>query len=146
MLVHVRVRAEREVMTELTLGQQLPERAFGPVTMTDIVRYQGASGDMNPMHHDDELARSAGYPASFSVGMLGAGWLAGYCTEHLGEDAVRRFRTRFTGIVYRGDELFASAEVVRLFERDGEGLVEMAIALRKSDGSVVVEGAAEFVV
>ena len=133
-------------MTELTLGQQLPDRVFGPVTMTDIVRYQGASGDMNPMHHDDELARSAGFPAAFSVGMLGAGWLAGYCTEHFGEDTVRRFRTRFTNVVYRGDELVASAAVARLFERDGEELVELAIALRKNDGSVVVEGAAEFVV
>ncbi|PBC56397.1 MaoC/PaaZ C-terminal domain-containing protein [Rhodococcus sp. ACPA1] len=133
-------------MTELTLGQQLPDRVFGPVTMTDIVRYQGASGDMNPMHHDDELARSAGFPAAFSVGMLGAGWLAGYCTEHFGEDTVRRFRTRFTSVVYRGDELVASAAVARLFERDGEELVELAIALRKSNGSVVVEGAAEFVV
>ncbi|MFF0817239.1 MaoC/PaaZ C-terminal domain-containing protein [Rhodococcus sp. NPDC003318] len=133
-------------MTELTLGQQLPARVFGPVTMTDIVRYQGASGDMNPMHHDDELARSAGFPAAFSVGMLGAGWLAGYCTEHFGEDTVRRFRTRFTNLVYRGDELVASAEVVRLFERDGEDLVELAIALRKLDGAVVVEGSAEFTV
>jgi acyl dehydratase len=41
--------------------------------MTDVVRYQGASGDMNPMHHDDELARGAGYPEAFGVGMLGAG-------------------------------------------------------------------------
>ena len=112
----------------------------------DIVRYQGASGDMNPMHHDDELARSVGYPAAFSAGMLGAGWLAGYCTEHFGEDTVRRFRTRFSDVVYRGDELVASAEVARLFDRDGENLVELSIALRKSDGSVVVEGSAEFVV
>ncbi len=133
-------------MTDLAVGQKLPERTFGPVTMTDIVRYQGASGDMNPMHHDDELARSVGYPAAFSVGMLGAGWLAGYCTERFGEDTVRRFRTRFTDVVYRSDELVASAEVVRLFDREGEKLVELSIALRKSDGSVVVEGLAEFVV
>ena len=30
-------------MTELTPGARLPERAFGPVTLTDIVRYQGAA-------------------------------------------------------------------------------------------------------
>lgn len=133
-------------MTEWTPGQELPECNFGPVTMTDIVRYQGASGDMNPMHHDDELARSGGFPAAFSVGMLSAGWLAGYCTANFGEDTVRRFRTRFTGVVYRGDELVASAAVVQLLERDGEDLVELAITLRKLDGSVVVEGSAEFVV
>ena len=133
-------------MTELVPGARLPERAFGPVTATDIVRYQGASGDMNPIHHDDEFARAAGFPASISAGMLGAGWLAAYCTEHLGEETVRRFRTRFSAVVYRGDRLTASAEVVRLFQQDTESRVELSVRLRKDDGSVVIDGAAEFAV
>ncbi|MGX9891483.1 MaoC/PaaZ C-terminal domain-containing protein [Streptomyces sp. NPDC002276] len=131
-------------MTGLAPGARLPERVFGPVTMTDVVRYQGASGDLNPMHHDDELARSAGYPAAFSVGMLGAGWLAAYCTDRFGEESVRRFRTRFTQVVFRGDRLIASAEVVRLFEQDGERRLELAIRLRRDDGALVVDGSAEF--
>ena len=133
-------------MTEFVPGDRLPERAFGPVTITDIVRYQGASGDMNPIHHDDEFARTAGFPAAIGVGMLGAGWLAAYCTEHLGEDTVRRFRTRFSAVVYRGDRLTASAEVVRLFQQDTESRVELSIRLRKDDGSVVIDGTAEFAV
>jgi acyl dehydratase len=133
-------------VTGLAPGDRLPERTFGPVTLTDIVRYQGASGDMNPIHHDDEFARVAGFPAAISVGMLGAGWLAAYCTEHLGEETVRRFRTRFSAVVYRGDCLTASGEVVRRFEQDGEPRVELAVALRKDDGSVAVSGTAEFTV
>jgi acyl dehydratase len=133
-------------MMDLFPGMRFPDREFGPVSMTDIVRYQGASGDMNPMHHDDALARSAGYPAAFSVGMLGAGWLAAYCTEQLGEEAVRRFRTRFKDLVYRGDRLIASAEVIRLFEHKCEARVELSIRLRKPDGAIVVDGSAEFAV
>jgi acyl dehydratase len=133
-------------VTALITGARLPERSFGPVTITDIVRYQGASGDLNPIHHDDEFARAAGFPAGISVGMLGAGWLAAYCTEHLGEETVRRFRTRFTAVVYRGDRLTASGEVVRRFVQDGEPRVELAVALRKDDGSVAVSGTAEFAV
>ncbi len=133
-------------MTGLVPGARLPERVFGPVTLTDIVRYQGASGDMNPIHHDDEFARAAGFPAAISVGMLGAGWLAAYCTEHLGEETVRRFRTRFSAVVYRGDRLTASGEVVRRFEQDGEPRVELAVTLRKDDGCVAVSGTAEFAV
>ena len=133
-------------MTELVPGTRLPERTFGPVTMTDIVRYQGASGDLNPIHHDDEFARAAGFPAAISVGMLGAGWLAAYCTGYLGEDTVRRFRTRFSAVVYRGDRLTASAEVVRLFQQDAESRVELSLRLRKDDGSVVIDGTADFAV
>ena len=133
-------------MIEMKAGARFPERTFGPVTMTDIVRYQGASGDLNPIHHDDEFARAAGFPAAISVGMLGAGWLAAYCTEHLGEDTVRRFRTRFSAVVYRGDRLTASAKVVRLFQQDTESRAELSIRLRKDDGSVVIDGTAEFAV
>jgi acyl dehydratase len=89
-------------LPDLAPGLELPSRTFGPVTMTDIVRYQGASGDMNPMHHDDALARTAGYPEAFGVGMLNAGYLATYCTDMFGTDTVRRFRTRFRGLVWRG--------------------------------------------
>ena len=142
--LHVGLRPAGAVMIEMTPGARLPERAFGPVTLTDIVRYQGASGDLNPIHHDDEFARAAGFPAAIGVGMLGAGWLAAYCTEHLGEENVRRFRTRFSSVVYRGDRLTASAEVVRLFEQDREARAELAIRLRKDDGSIVIDGTAEF--
>lgn len=130
----------------MKVGDRLPEQSFGPLTMTDIVRYQGASGDLNPMHHDDELARSAGYPASFGVGMLNAGWLAAYCTQHLGEEGVRRFRTRFHRIVHRGEVLTARAEVVRTFEDEGESRVEIALQMANAGGAVVVSGSAEFVV
>lgn len=128
-----------------TVGECLPVRTFGPVTMTDIVRYQGASGDLNPMHHDDELARSAGFPAAFSVGMLAAGWLGSYLTEQLGEENVWRLRTRFTGLVFRGDTLEASAEVTRLFQHDGKTLVELALHMRTGSGVEVVSGSAEFI-
>ncbi|WP_019544481.1 MaoC/PaaZ C-terminal domain-containing protein [Streptomyces sulphureus] len=64
----------------------------GPVTRTDFVRYQGASGDMNPVHHDEEYARAAGFPSPFSVGMFRAGLLASWATDWLGAHNVRRFR------------------------------------------------------
>jgi acyl dehydratase len=132
-------------MTALGPGAELPSRRFGPVTMTDIVRYQGASGDFNPMHHDDELARSAGYPAAFSVGMLGAGYLATYCTGIFGVETVRRFRTRFRELVWRGDWLTASGRVASLSVRDDERLIMLELRLTNQAGAVAIEGVAEFV-
>src|SRR3954454_14349005 len=130
----------------LDSGAALPPMQFGPVTMIDIVRCQGASGDMNPMHHDDELARAHGYPAAFSVGMLGAGYLATYCCEHYGVETVRRFRTRFRDLVWRGDTLVASATPVREWEVDGERRVEVDLLLSTRTGGIAVQGAAEFAV
>ena len=38
------------------------------------------------------------------------------------------------------------SEVVRLFQQDTESRVELSIRLRKDDGSVVIDGTAEFAV
>lgn len=139
------VAGEGALVGDMVAGGRLPARTFGPLTMTDIVAYQGASGDLNPMHHDDELACAAGYPAAFSVGMLGAAQLAALCTDHLGAESVRRFRTRFRKVVQRGEVLTGSATVVRLFEHGGETRAELSLELRNQAGDVVVDGDAEFV-
>ena len=122
----------------------LPGRTFGPVTLTDIVRYQGASGDMNPMHHDDAIARSAGYPEAFGVGMLNAGYLASFCTDLFGTETVRRFRTRFKGLVWRGEVLHAAGQVRDVVARGDRTHVEVDLTLTTGDGRLVVEGDAEF--
>ncbi|HVV12653.1 MaoC/PaaZ C-terminal domain-containing protein [Amycolatopsis sp.] len=126
------------------VGARLPVRRFGPVGMTDIVRYQGASGDLNPMHHDDELARSAGYPAAFGVGMLNAGYLATFCTDVYGTESVRRFRSRFRELVWRGDILTATGTVTRVRTVRGERRAELDLRLTTGNGTIVVEGTAEF--
>ncbi len=80
----------------MTATLTVPEPwTVGPVTRTDFVRYQGASGDMNPIHHDQTYAEAAGYKSPFSVGMFQAGLLATYATDWLGAENVRSFRVRF---------------------------------------------------
>jgi hypothetical protein len=67
---------------------------IGPITRTDSVRYQGASGDMNPIHHDDELARSAGFSAPVTVGTFHAGVMHAWLAAWLGPENVRRVSMR----------------------------------------------------
>jgi hypothetical protein len=74
---------------------------------------------MKPMHHDDAVARSAGYPEVFGVGMLNAGYLATYCTDVFGTETVRKFRTRFKGLVWRGETLEAAGRVTGVHDRAG---------------------------
>jgi acyl dehydratase len=127
------------------VGDETPSRSFGPLTLTDFVRYQGASGDMNPMHHDDQAARAAGYREAFGVGMLGAGYLATVCIDAFGPDSVRRFTTRFRHLIWRGDVLTATGRVVEVVDVDGEPSVLVELALVNQDGVVVTEGSARFV-
>lgn len=47
---------------------------FGPrsftLTRADLVRYAAASGDPNPIHQDEAVARSVGLPGVIAHGML----------------------------------------------------------------------------
>ena len=119
-------------------------RTYGPITRTDIVRYAGASGDFNPLHHDDEAARSAGFPSVFSIGMLQAGILASYATDWMGTDTVRRFSVRFSEQVWPGDELTCEGTVAALEEVDGERLVTVDLVARRQSGAVAVHASADF--
>ena len=95
----------------LAIGDTMPEFSFGPVTRTDIVRYAGAGGDFNVIHHDDEFARAAGLPGVFSMGLLQGGVLAQRLARWVGPHNVRRLRMRFTGQVWPGDVVTISGRM-----------------------------------
>jgi len=129
---------------ELQEGTKAPRREYGALTRTDFVRYQGASGDFNPIHHDEDFARSAGFDSVFSVGMLQAGLLATYCTDLLGPANVRRFKTQFREQVWPGDRLIASARVTHVYEADEEPRVDLDITMSREGGGVAITGMATF--
>jgi len=116
-----------------------------PLTRTDFVRYQGASGDMNPVHHDEEFARAAGYPAPLAVGMFAAGVMNSWATAWLGADNVRRTRMRWKKPAFPGTQLTISGEIKRRFEVDGEGRLEVEVTATDEDGDVSVIAWLEFV-
>ncbi|MFC0863194.1 MaoC/PaaZ C-terminal domain-containing protein [Sphaerimonospora cavernae] len=117
----------------------------GPVTRTDFVRYQGASGDMNPIHHDEEFAKAAGFPTPFSVGMWQASLLGTYATNWLGAENVRNFRIRFLEQVWPGDVLTCGGEVVREYDHEGERRVDVELTCRRQTGGKAVTAWSTFV-
>jgi acyl dehydratase len=131
---------------DLKEGTKGEARTFGPLTRTDFVRYQGASGDFNPIHHDEEFARSAGFPTVFSVGMLQAGILGTYATDWLGPENVRRFSVSFREQVWPGDTLVCTGEVVKRYEADGERRVDLLLSCDREGGGTAIRGEATFVV
>lgn len=131
-------------MTAPSAGDRLEPRQLSPLTRTDFVRYQGASGDFNPIHHDEEFARSAGFPTVFSVGMLQAGLLATYCTDRFGPDNVRRFAVQFREQVWPGDVLTCAGTVVAIRRQGEEDVVDLELVVTRQTGGVAIKGEATF--
>ena len=123
-----------------------PPRVVGPLTRTDFVRYQGASGDMNPIHHDEEFAKKAGYPAPLAVGMFQAGVLNAWATDWLGPDNVRRTRIRWKEQVWPGDVLTFTGKIAKKYEEDGVGKVDLELVCTRQNGGVAVQAWMTFVV
>jgi acyl dehydratase len=123
-------------------GDTGPETSVGPITRTDIVRYAGAGGDFNPIHHDEEFARAAGMPGVFSHGLLSAGLLGQYVARWVGLAHVRSFGVRFTGQVWPGDTLTLKGRVERIEEHGGERLAQLVLSAERQTGDVVIKGTA----
>lgn len=84
------------VPAEAVEGVTLP-----PLTVrlnrTDLVRYAGATGDLNPIHWSDRVARSVELPGVVAHGMLTMALAGRVVTEWLGDPgAVLSYQARFT--------------------------------------------------
>jgi acyl dehydratase len=79
---------------EVREGDEAPPVVVSNITRTQIVKYAGASGDFNPIHHDELYAIRAGNDRVFAMGddaVLSAAWLPiGSRMRNL-----RKYRVRF---------------------------------------------------
>lgn len=126
----------------LAAGDEMPTEAVGPLTRTDFVRYAGAGGDFNPLHHDDELARAAGRPSVFGMGMLHAGMLGTRLARWVGPDNVRSYTVRFTGQVWPGDVLSLDGRVDAVEPGEGLPVARLSLTVTRQTGEVVLRATA----
>ncbi len=87
------------------------EISCGPVTAVDLALYAAASGDLNPLHLDDGVARKAGFDQPLVHGMLTMAYVARLFTQTFGSGALLALNTRFIGAAKRGDTLVLSARL-----------------------------------
>jgi acyl dehydratase len=121
-------------------GQAIPPFVVENLTRTDLVRYAGASGDFNPIHHDEEFAKMAGNPTVFGHGMLTAGFVARCVTDFVGVDNLRGYKVRFATRVWPGDTITCQGRVTKKYERDGEHRIDGEVAALNQKGEVAVSG------
>jgi acyl dehydratase len=113
------------------------------LTRTQIVQYAGASGDFNPIHHDEIFAsKAAGYPSVFAHGMLTMGLTGRLLTDWLGDGVLNEFGVRFVKQVWPGDTLTAKGTVTQIQLDGRQGRVEIEIETRNQRGEPVVSGSA----
>ncbi len=128
--------------TDVKVGDVLPSYVHEKITRTDLVKYAGASGDYNPMHHDELLATSVGMPSVFAHGMLSMGLLSNVLVRWAGPDAIRHFEVQFRAITWPDDKVTCTGTVAGKREANGEKLVDVDLQCETKAGTRSIIGKA----
>lgn len=82
-------------MSHFEIGQDLPEVSYS-IDRALLVAYANASGDHNPIHQNEDFAKSVGLPDVIAHGMLTMALAGRYVSEVAGgSENVKEFFARF---------------------------------------------------
>ncbi|MEY9874363.1 acyl dehydratase [Streptacidiphilus sp. MAP12-33] len=97
---------------DVEVGTELPAQSF-PVTRATLVQYAGASGDFNPIHWNEAVAKAVGLPDVIAHGMFTMAEAARVVTDWVADPgAVVEYGVRFTKpVVVANDGTGAVIEV-----------------------------------
>lgn len=125
---------------DVQVGDELPTLVKAPVTLAQLVRYAGASGDFNPLHTDPQVGETIGTGGIIAHGMLIMGLVGQLLSDYVGPEALRHFNTRFKGMTQIGDVITCTGVITKKYEEDGEGRVAGKVQAVDQEGDVKVTG------
>ena len=123
---------------ELTVG--MTESFKVSITEEMLDAFKGITGDVNPLHNDEEFAKAKGHPGRVAYGMLTASFLSTLAGVYIpGERSlIQQVETKFAKPVYIGDELTVTGEITELVESVQR--LELKVIITNQDGKKVLRG------
>jgi acyl dehydratase len=101
------------------------------------VRYAGASGDFNPIHIDEEFAKSAGLPTRILHGLWTMAQVARAQTETAGgPETLKSLSVQFRGMGVMGEEITVHGTV-----REVDGDTAVIDAEAEQNGNRIIRNA-----
>jgi acyl dehydratase len=127
-------------MSELKVGDQVPQLSVTPDKYLPH-RYAGASGDFNPIHIDDELAKAVGLPRNILHGLYSMGLVARANAALAGGNprALKRLSVQFRGMGVPEQEIVVSGTVKSV---DGDRVVVDTVA-QQGETTIIKNAEAE---
>jgi acyl dehydratase len=132
------------VYHDIEAGAEIAPRQF-QVTRADLVRYAGASGDFNPIHWNERIAKSVGLPDVIAHGMFTMALAGRFLTEWAGDPAaVTQYGVRFSApVVVPDDDKGATVEMSGVVTgKLDDGEVTVDVTARSGDAKVLTRARA----
>ncbi|MCC2679774.1 MAG: maoC family protein [Pseudobdellovibrio sp.] len=118
-------------------------KATETIKITDkmVRQFAEMSGDFNPIHLDDDYAKTTRFGRRIAHGMILAALISRFLNEKIGAGGIYLGQTlKFTNPVFIDDEITFELEVTKLHKTRGLGIIETNA--KKADGEYVVKGEA----
>ena len=134
--------------SETAVSASVAFEEWPPITQEQLRDFAQASGDLNPIHLDADVARAAGLPGVIAHGMLLASFIGERALRYAKEEAglpgarVMRIQTRFRAMVLLGDVISIGGSA-----RGGssEAPLLLSLEIRNQKGEVTTSGRVEVV-
>lgn len=128
-------------LINLQEGDKLTPLLKSAISRVQLAQYAGASGDMNPLHLDDDFAKKVGLDVAIAHGMLIMGFLGEYVMKIANTQAkVVNLKMRFGKMTFPGDEIECAGMVKETFDLNGKHHIELELYAIKGTGDVVGTG------
>jgi 3-hydroxybutyryl-CoA dehydratase len=116
------------------------------ITIADIETFAGVTGDLNPLHIDEEIASKTRFKGRIAHGMLSAGLISAVLGTLLpGPGGIYLSQTlKFLKPVLPGDEITAEVKVVEW--NSEKSILQLETSCRNQDGDEVLTGQAVLLV
>lgn len=136
---------------DINVGDTMPIYTSTPITRTHLVRYAGASGDFNPLHHDESFIKMIGMDNVIAHGMLIMGIAGEAITDWIDKRNLRKFNARFMSMTEPADlndmentknraTITISGKIVEKYEENGEKRIKCDIVAKDALGSRKLAG------
>ncbi|MDI6879982.1 MAG: MaoC family dehydratase N-terminal domain-containing protein [Desulfitobacteriaceae bacterium] len=133
--------------SEVNIGDMIGPLELPPINRIQLAKYAGASGDFNPIHISDEIARETGLDGVIAHGMLNMSFLGRLLTDWVGlEGFLVSWEVRFKAMVSLWDVLTCRGKVLakeadKTADNAG-GIVHCEVWIENQKGNKVIEGKA----
>lgn len=135
----------------IQVGDAIPVYTSAPITRTQLVRYAGASGDFNPLHHDETFVRTIGMENVIAHGMFIMGIAGEAITSWIDNKYLKKFSAHFLSMTEpvnlndfentkRRATITVSGKVIKKYEENGEKRIHCEIIAQDALGSRKLSG------
>lgn len=128
---------------DVEVGTEIPTQNY-PIDRADLVKYAGASGDFNPIHWRERVARAVGLPDVIAHGMFTMAQGGRFVTDWAGDPgAVIEYGVRFSTPVVVPDEGGATLVISgKVEDKLDDNRVVVALTARSNEQKVLTRAKA----